>query len=261
MKASLQHFIVIQLLATLWLLGGTCQFIHAQSASPQQLMYRSYVSGEMAHWRKALEQLSAVNAKSPTFDTLFEEALGRYGYAGYCIEHKQKEDARAHMDAGWPLVEMLAKQWPQSGKTSALQGAYYELEMALSPYQAAWYGWKLVSASRRSMALSPTDAYCLAERALYLWHAPAMAGGDREQALKRYGQAVAAFEKAHQQRHWYYLHTLTLWAGACDTADQSAQANRIYLKIIAHEPHFKRVSEEIYPRFLQNQQTPSSLTR
>lgn len=231
-------------------------FANARGVTPGEMMYESYVTGQMHHWRQALVLLERERVANANFTNLWNEALARYGYAGYCIEAKLPDEARLMVDAGWTCVTMMHRMAPDSGPLEALRGAYCELEMALSSVKIPVYGPMLYQASKRSMQLSPNDAYCLAERALYLWHAPSWVGGDRGEALVKYQQAIALLEKQNRQKDWYYLHTLTLLAQAFDSSQRVVEARAVYQKIIRIEPRYQRVTNQLYPAFCSRNTLP-----
>lgn len=224
-------------------------FSNARGATPGELMYESFVTGEMHHWRQALVMLERERTVKTDFNRLWNLAMARYGYAGFCIMSEQADQARLMVDSGWILIDQLQDIVTESGPLEALKGAYYELEMALSPIKVPYYGPLLYQTSKRSIELAPSDAYCLAERALFLWHAPAWVKGDRIDALLKYEQAIVLMEKHRQQREWYYLHTLTLLAQAYASLKKIDQARATFEKIIRLEPRYKRVTEKIYPAF------------
>ena len=215
-----------------------------------QLLYKSYTTGNMSYWEQGLADLEKQRIAHCDYNTLWNEALACYGYAGYCLVNKNEEKTRNTLARAWTLTDRLLEMAPSSGKTYALRGALYEIEMALSPYKATIYGPKLLISSNRSIELAPGDCYCMIERAVFLWYAPGWVGGNKTEALTNYEKALSIMEtKGEQIDNWYYLHTLTMVAKAYEEQKNIAMARLTYHRILKHEENYKKLNEEILPNF------------
>ncbi len=104
---------------------------------------------------------------------------------------------------------------------------------------------------RAAYEADPRNIQAVIDKANALYHAPAIFGGDKREAIKLFLKSVSLMETSKTtDQNWVYLHVLTLIARAYEKQNKSQEAKLIYEKILRKEPNFKLVKEVLYPRIL-----------
>lgn len=121
-------------------------------------------------------------------------------------------------------LEVVTDQLEDNYQNADEAALYYNsvgLSIALKPWTAAFAIKKATKALEFSEALTPNHAPTLVANAVGLLNRPAFAGGDKDQALLYFEQALALYQ---QQEAWGYEDALLWRIKALDATGQSELA-------------------------------------
>lgn len=121
------------------------------------------------------------------------------GYANYASANlmiaRADDSADARVGKARAALERAVEAAPDFAEAHALLASVYGLEIALHPWKGMWLGRRIGEQMDRATALAPGNPRITLMRALDDWHKPAAFGGDRQQALREFGQAIAEFDR------------------------------------------------------------------
>lgn len=217
--------------------------------SARALIYRSYVSGDLASWQTGVDQLSAwCKAHPDDLEAHFEWSLAEYGLIGGRLsgEGEQLNPAVKELQA---RVEALLDRRPDWAAAHALLGGLYGMRVHLSPGTTLYYGPKSVSQIDRALEVDPNCPFAWIERGNTKFHAPAIFGGNTAKAVTCYARAAALFDTKPRTgtRHWMHLYALA-WLGlAHEKNGDYTEAKAAYAAALSIEPGFRWVKTELMP--------------
>ncbi|MFQ3229906.1 tetratricopeptide repeat protein [Reinekea sp.] len=185
-----------------------------------------------AAWRaNDLDSLRAL-AQGEGFSALYSH----YRIALIAQEQGDKKLAKKSLDI---ITDQLEDNY-QNADEAALYYNSVGLTIALKPWTAAFAIKKATQALEYSEALTPNHAPTLVANAVGLLNRPAFAGGDKDQALIYFEQALARYQ---QQEAWGYEDALLWRIKALDATDKTELAVE-QLKLLQQKyPNFVAAQE------------------
>ncbi len=230
--------------------------LNAQKVDFERVFYEAYISGHMADWVAGMKQLEADVTAFRVEDGLFELTLAHYGYIGYCIGNDRKKEARQYLKQGAEYLSLFMEKFPNRPEAYAFKSGFYGFEMGLAGYKALVLGPRSVAALNNAAALDSSNVYYLVEKGNQMFYMPAFIGGDKQVALHFYSRAVERMEgeKSFGKKNWYYLNILVVLAQSYEATGQIKEALGVFKKILAFEPEFQWVRDELFPDFLARHQ-------
>ena len=172
---------------------------------------------------------------------------------GYYLGVENESKARYHLSKVEKNVDILLKKNPLWADIYALKGALYGFKIALSKFKAISLGMKSIDYIEKSLEMNNSCINCHVERGNQLFYTPGFVGGDKKKALKHYEKAVDLFKSnpVYKRNNWFYLTTMTVLAQGYEELKEYDEAKRVYREILAYEPDYKWVKEELYPGLLK----------
>lgn len=214
----------------------------------RDIIYRSYITGNMSKWEKVIRQLEQENQNN---------AIGRlelvncyYGYTGWLIKEEEEDLAEEYIRKAEKLIDKILELEPKNATVWAYKGAFIGLDIGMHTYKAMVLGPKSIEYIDKAIALDADNIQGQIEKGNASYYTPGIFGGSKPRAIEAYKNAIRLMElKGMSEHNWMYLNSLTILAQAYEKTDQPAMAEQTYKKILKIEPDFKWVKEELYPAF------------
>lgn len=246
-------------LFTCLVLGGG--FIFGPIANPieegRSRVFQGYLTNSPEQWREGIRILEQALTRTPDDAILQEElALARYGLIGYCIASESCSDTEDLLDNTEELLEKVVKAKPNSGRAHALLGSTLAMKIGLSPAKAIFLGPSSSRHIEKGTKLGANEATVWVEMGNMKFHAPALFGGDKEEAVKCFTKARKLFDQYPQQKagNWQYLHTMAWLGQSLEATGKASEARSVYEAVLEEYPEFSWVKNELLPK-LQTQAT------
>lgn len=236
----------IALTGILWLIG-----LALIAQSPEERVYRAFVSGEMDQWLDAMDDMESRWKRSGNYNDLYALVEAQYGYIAWLIAEKEKRLAREYVKQAESHLERMLRYDDNWARAHAMLGAVYGFKIGLDPYKAVVFGTRSFDENNRALELAPNDPQVWMEKANIELYKPSIFGDNSLEAMKMYQKSVELYEQdaGQLQHNWLYLNALIGLASAAIEAEKYSVANATYRKILRIEPGFRWIRDEVYPEF------------
>lgn len=223
--------------------------VHSQDYRSR--IYRAYVEGRMDRWKVTMDEMAREVARTQNLQLMYELTETQYGYIGYCLSVKQKDEAAAVLEQADRQIEILLERGGADARVYSLKGAFYGFRIQLQPMRVPFWGRRSQEANQRALELGPSEPQAWMEKANIAYYKPAIFGGSKTEAVPLYAKAVRLFESSPERvrDNWIYLNCLAGLGIAYEETDQPEKAGEVYRKLLQMEPGFKWVRDELYPQF------------
>jgi hypothetical protein len=129
-----------------------------------------------------------------------------YGLVGYQLGAKNKDMARVYVNKADVYLDKLLKDYPRDARLQSMKGAFYGYKIAISFYKAPFLGPKSLLHIEKSIELDPAEPMGYIEKGNSLLYRPAAFGGDKNEALTNYRQALKLMEAVSDLKcSWQHL--------------------------------------------------------
>jgi len=214
--------------------------------SYQSVIYQAYISGKMDKWASVIALVE--KEKSPKIEKKLELIGYYYGYSGYLIGIKNTASALNYIDKAEKLINDLLKKMPNNATALAYKGSFTGFRIGISKFKAISLGPESNASIEKALIIDPDNVQAIVDKGNSLYHTPKFFGGDKKEALKQFQKAASLLERnAGTKNNWFYLNVLTLIAKANEHTGNYKQALHTYDKILAFEPDYQWVKNELYP--------------
>ncbi|GAB4417740.1 MAG: hypothetical protein OHK0039_28460 [Bacteroidia bacterium] len=213
------------------------------------LVFAAYNTSDPQPWRQGIDILTRAYETSKSRDALYELALAEYGFIGWCLSSEDCPDLGARLDRTQTYIERLIALEPAAGRGPAMLGALLAMRMGLNPAKAIYLGPRSSSLIAEALEKAPQDPATWVEMGNLRYHAPAIFGGSKTEAVRCFARAVALFDAqpALRRDNWLYLHSLAWLGQAYEATGQRAAALDTYRRALAFAPNFSWVRDELLP--------------
>ncbi len=214
-------------------------------------IYNAYIRNSMSVWKGIIDKFSY---DADTNNELLLELVNyQYGYIGYCLGTKQKEEAALYLKKAEANLVKLEYNKMFPAKISGYKSAFYGFHIGLNIFSAPFLGPKSSAAAKEAIALDGDDYFGYVQYGNVQFHAPALMGGSKTEAVKCYLKAKSLMEKSSLDKvhDWNYISLLVTLAKAYESTDDYINAKLIYEKLLGLEPDFSWVKTELYPNVLK----------
>ena len=169
----------------------------------------------------------------------YDLALAKYRTSLSANLTKQEELAGDALDESMEILEELNDLQPDNVEVKALLAQVYGYKIALSPIKGMYYGPKAQSMLAEAEKLDPNNPRVLLVKGISAANTPPMFGGDKDEAMKAFEQAIEQYEEdQYSDYHWGYAETYT-WRGVLMYKQgDKAQAQADWQKAIEVEPGY-----------------------
>ncbi|MEX2428997.1 MAG: hypothetical protein WD577_12195 [Bacteroidales bacterium] len=219
----------------------------------EERIYEAYISGEMADWQRAMDEMEQVWESTGSHELLYDLVVAQYGYIAWLISQEKDKEAREYVAQAEEYLDILLEPSPGNARAHALLGAVYGYKIGLNAYKAVVFGKKSFSENNLAFELDPDDPQVWMEKGNIEFYKPAIFGSSSVEAAKIYRKSVELYEADREglKHNWLYLNALRSLADACIASEMYREANEVYLKMLQVEPRLKWMKEEVYPEFLK----------
>ncbi len=206
----------------------------------------------MPAWKGIIDQMQSQREKSN--ELRFELLNYQYGYIAWCIGNNQKDEASGYLKLAEDNLQRLESEKFNLSRISGYKAAFYGFHIGLNIFSAPFIGPKSVASAKLAISLDPDDFFGYIQTGNVQFHAPALFGGSKQEALRNYLKAKVLMEKdtIAIRDDWNYLSLLTSIAENYKVLNDDAHAKLVYQEILKAEPDFKWVRDELYPKLLKN---------
>jgi tetratricopeptide (TPR) repeat protein len=238
----MRYFFTLSLLLTLVL---------AEAQEYKQAIYQAYLLDKMDHWKEVMQGMDADFSKTSDPVLLYDLLEAEYGYTGWLVSTKRKEEAAQILKRAERHMALLTDRGLDNARVYSLRGAFYGFQIMLDPHKAPSLGRQAMEANDKAMELDPVEPQVWLEKANMEYYRPVIFGGSKRKAVPMYEKAVALFESSPggTRENWLYMNCLAGLGIAYENTRKAYEAGLIYRKILDLEPSFKWVKEDLYPRF------------
>ncbi|MCK4880736.1 MAG: tetratricopeptide repeat protein [Bacteroidales bacterium] len=223
--------------------------VEAQEYQP--VIYQAYLLEEMESWKEVMNQMEQDFSQTSDPALLYDLLEAEYGYTAWLVSVKRKKEAEELLKRAQRHMTMLTDMKLDDARVYSLKGAFYGFQIMLELRRAPSLGRLAREANEIAFNLDPEEPQVWLEKANMDYYRPAIFGGGKRKAVPMYERAVELFESSPGRTHenWLYINCLAGLGIAYEKAGKIAEAGGVYRKILALEPTFKWVREELYPRF------------
>lgn len=231
------------------ILGGTVKGYPGEDEYRNKF-YQAYISGEMKQWPDWIRQMEMTYNHRKEPGLLYDIVVAHYGYVAFLIGVDKEDVAAEYIEKGEEHLEQLKDHAQYKTYYEAMKGAFLAFKIGIKRSRAVFLGPRSMEHINRSVELDSTNPLAWVEKGNAEYHMPRIFGGSYDKAAQYYEEAIHYFEKQNNdQNSWQYLNALAWLARAYDKARKKEKAAETYRKILALEPEFKWVKEELYPEF------------
>jgi len=236
-----------RLILILLLLQGFLQI----KASFRSEIYYAYVHSRMDIWKNAIDRMDSVESK--TNELLLELVNYQYGYIGYCIGYKKRDDAKKYLELAERNIEVLEESKFSPSLINAYKCAFYGFRIGLNKLSAPINGLKSIEHARSALALDKENYFAYIQYGNIQFYMPAAFGGSKKEGIEYFLKAKEILEKnpVDLTENWNYLSLLLIIGQSHTYIDDLNSAKNVYENILRLEPDFLYVKNELYPRLLK----------
>ena len=218
----------------------------------RKLVYEGYINNDLTSWKIANSALMAQfnSSKHMGLELAYETILAEYGMIGYCLASESCKDVDDRIDHAQEMLEDLLEDYPKWSEGHAFLGALIAMEIGRSPAKAIYLGPGSSRHIEKAIDLNANNPSGWVEMGNMRFHAPALFGGDKKEAIICFKKAIELFDKqlALRKDNWLYLHAWVWLAKAYEETGDKEMAVKTYENLLIHEPRFMWVKNELLPQ-------------
>jgi tetratricopeptide (TPR) repeat protein len=227
-------------------------FLSAEvEASFSSEIYYAYINSKMEVWKNVIDRMDALKGKSNKM--LLELVNYQYGYIAYCIGNNYKDEAKIYLDLALKNIDFLEKQKYELSIINAYKSAFYGFRMSINKLFTPVMGIKSIESAKSAIELDKENYFGYVQLGNIEFYMPSAFGGSKKEALNYYLKAKELIEHLPENisENWNYLSLLTVIGQSYYYLNDYDSAKEVYEKILALEPGFLYVKNELYPQLLK----------
>lgn len=238
-----KHKIILLLILGLW--------CHELMANYRSEVYFAYVNNKMEVWKNVIDRMNAVPDKSNEF--ILELVNYQYGYIGYCLGYEKKSEARKYLELAQKNIDFLEKQKFSLAIVNAYNAAFCGFRMGLNPLSVPYNGFRSIEFAENSMKLDNDNFMGYIQYGNIQFYMPKTLGGSKKEGIEYYIKARKLLEKdtSNIRENWNYLALLIVIGQSYYYLNDFESSKKTYEYIMALEPGFTYVRDELYPQLLE----------
>lgn len=213
------------------------------------IIYNAYISNDMGVWKKTIDNMNA--QKNKTIEREFELLNYEYGYIGWCVGMKKKEEASIYITRGDNRINKLKKNKENLGLVHAYKAAFYGFQIGMNKVKAPFLGPKSIEEAKKAIELDKNNYFGYMQYGNIEYYMPAIFGGSKEKSLEYYLKSKKIMDSKNLKQDWIYLNLVVLIAQTYQELNNWNYADAYYKLALKLAPDFKWVSKDLYPKFLK----------
>jgi tetratricopeptide (TPR) repeat protein len=220
-------------------------------ASDRSEIYYAYVNNRMDQWKNIIDRLETIKSKSN--EQLLELVNYQYGYIGYCIGFKKKDEAKKYLGLAEKNIEILEKSNYMPSDIHAYKCAFYGFKIGLNVFSAQVNGKKSLEHGEAAIRLGKDNYFAHVQYGNMQFYRPAAFGGSKKEGMEYFLKAKEMLEKNPSDliENWNYLSLLVIIGQSYTYIDDYNSAKAVHENILKVEPGFLYVKNELYPELLK----------
>ena len=152
----------------------------------------------MPAWKGIIDQMQSQREKSN--ELRFELLNYQYGYIAWCIGNNKKDEASDYLKLAEDNLQRLESEKFNLSRISGYKAAFYGFHIGLNIFSAPFIGPKSVASAKLAISLDPDDFFGYIQTGNVQFHAPALFGGSKQEALTNYLKAKVLMEKGNMMK-------------------------------------------------------------
>jgi tetratricopeptide (TPR) repeat protein len=238
---------IYRIVFLLFLLTGLPE-AHA-SARPE--IYKAYVTNRMDLWKNLIDVMEAEKPRDS--DQLLELVNYQYGYIGYCIGFKKRDEAKRYLELAEKNIEILEQRNYKLSDLHAYRCAFYGFKIGLNKLSAPVNGMKSLDHVKKALELDKENYFAWIQYGNIQFYMPAAFGGSKKEGIEYFLKARQKLEKdpADLTGNWNYLSLMVIIGQSYTYIKDFESAQVVYQEILKREPDFLYVKNELYPDLLK----------
>lgn len=238
---------IYRIVFVLFLLTGFTE-THA-SARPE--IYKAYVTNRMDLWKNLIDVMEV--EKSQSNEQLLELVNYQYGYIGYCIGFKKRDEAKRYLELAENNIEILEKRNYRLSDLHAYRCAFYGFKIGLNKLSAPVNGMKSLDHVKKALELDKENYFAWIQYGNIQFYMPAAFGGSKKEGIEYFLKARQMLERdpADLTDNWNYLSLMVIIGQSYTYINDFESARAVYKEILKREPDFLYVKNELYPELLK----------
>lgn len=220
-------------------------------AGYREIIYGAYLSGDMTLWKRTIDAMNLKQGK--TNEYILELVNYQYGYIGWCLGQKRKDEAEKYLELAEGYLEALESKSFKPSYIHAYRSAFYGYRIGISAWQAPFIGPKSIEEAKLAMEMDAANPYGFIQYGNAQYYMPAVFGGSKSVAIGYFLQAQKKMEAQMSlyTNDWNYLSLLALIGKAYEETGNYGLAKNYYEKILKVEPDFLWVKNQLYPNIIK----------
>ena len=220
-------------------------------ASPRSDIYRAYVGNRMDLWKDLIDRLES--EKPQNNEQLLELVNYQYGYIGYCIGFKKRDEAKRYLELAEKNIEILEERNYKLSDIHAYQSAFYGFKIGLNKFTAPVNGMKSMDHGKKALEYNKENYFAWIQYGNIQFYMPAAFGGSKKEGIEYFLKARQMLEKnpADLTDNWNFLSLLVIIGQSYTYINDLESALVVYEEILKREPDFLYVKNELYPELLK----------
>lgn len=233
----------------------TCIIANLYAAGERQEIYSAYVTNRMEIWKKVID---GMEARKPSDNKRLAELVNyQYGYIGYCIGFKLRDEARKYLTLAEKNVDILESRNHDMSEVNACRCAFYGFRIGLNKLSAPVNGLKSIDYARKALELGPNNYFAYVQYGNIQFYMPSTFRGSKQEGIAYFLKAREMMEKDRNglKENWNYLSLLVIIGQSYTYTGELASARKVYEEILRIEPRFLYVKDELLPDLLKKMNT------
>lgn len=220
--------------------------------SDSQIIYDSYVKGDMKLWKKQIDKMNKQADKKKKIKNLIEY---QYGYIAYCVGTDKDDEAEKYLKLAYDNLDLYEKNNGDKSIINSYKSAFIGFKISIDTYKAPFLGQKALDFGEKSMEKGDKIPIVLMNYANMIFYMPKFYGGDKEKAIKYMHRAKSIIEKDIKltKNNWLYLNVILTIAQSYEKIEDYKKAEYYYNYALLKEPNFKYVKDELLPNLKTKQ--------
>jgi len=206
-------------------------------------------------WKEVIDRMAVQNPESN--EMILELVNYQYGYIGYCIGFKKREEAKKYLALAERNVEILEARNYDLSTINAYKCAFYGFRIGLNKLTAPVNGLKSIEHARTALALNRDNYLAHIQYGNIQFYMPSAFGGSKQEGIEYFLRAREILERNRKDltENWNYLSLLVIIGQSYTYINQPESAKAVYEEILNMEPGFSYVSNDLYPALLKKMNT------
>ena len=131
-------------------------------------------------------------------EQLLELVNYQYGYIGYCIGFKKRDEARRYLALAENNIEILEKRNYKLSDIHAYKCAFYGFKIGLNKLSAPVNGMKSLDHAKKALELDNENYFAWIQYGNIQFYMPAAFGGSKKEGIEYFLKAKQMLEKNPQ---------------------------------------------------------------